>query len=288
MAIVQKYQHISAIFYISIVISGLALIFNAVGIYFIRKQRSQRTHQSLIILHLSILQVPISVSALAYWISILIYGTGTNTIMRWSFPILISSRTTVIFIIAILTADRLIAIKCSLRYMIVFPKRKVRVTLIASWLSWVVSFSILVSLSRETYEHVLVVFVIPVLDCLLLLFILYTYSYIYWRIRKRRRILKDTSASSYQTQNGNKQILRVSTAIIVSYILFVVLPDLINSTLELVMQGETLEFILLAAYMLNTCYYLALPSIYIFLHRDMRRMFLQSLVKCFSRRIYQR
>ena len=283
MKVTQTHQHIPILFYLSAVIAGLALILNIIGIPLIRVQPSQRTHQNLIILHLSILQIPISISALAYWISILIHGLGPNAIMNWSFPLVISSRTTVVLIISILTADRLIAIKYSLRYMTIASKRKVMVALIASWLPWVLGFSILASLRRETYEHALVIYVIPVLGCILLVFILYTYSYIYWRIRRRRRILKDTSASSYQTQDGNKQILRVSTAIIVSYLLFVVLPDLINSMIGQVVESESLEIIMFVANMLNTCYYLTLPIIYIFLHKEMRRMFMEAIVKCFSR-----
>ena len=125
MAVVQKHQHISAIVYISVIIAGFAFILNIIGIYFIRKQGSQRTHQRLIILHLSILQVPILICSLVYWISRLFY-----VIMHWTIPLLISFRIAINLIIAILTADRLLAIKYSLRYLVIVTKRKIMLALI--------------------------------------------------------------------------------------------------------------------------------------------------------------
>ena len=279
----EKYLHISVILYISTIISGFALIFNGIGIHLTRKQGPQRTHQNLIILHLSVLQIPISITALTYWISMLIYRIDNDIIIGWTVPILISCRIAVNLIIAILTAERLLAIKYSFRYMTIVSKLKLKVALIASWLPWVVSFSILASLAREMYEQVLIIVVNPVLDCLLLVFILYTYSYICWRIRKRRRMLIAISANIHQTQDSNKQALRVSTAIIVSYIIFVVMPDIADSILERFMEGETLEVIMLTAHMLNSCYYLALPIIYIFLQRNVRERLLETVVKCCSR-----
>ena len=280
----EMHQHISIIIYVSIMIAGLAILLNMVGMYLISKQGPQRTHHNLVILHLSFLQIPISISALVYWISLSIFGTEKNTIIKWTVPLMISSRVPLNLIIAILTADRLMAVKYSLRYMAIVSKHKVKVALIASWLSWVVSFSVLVSMRKEPYRQVLDVFVIPVLDCLLLLFILCTYSYIFWRMRRRSRTLSNISTNAEQMQQGNKRALLVSTIIIFSYIIFVALPDYTDSIMQQFTGSETLEVISLASHLLDTCCYVTLPVTYIYLHKDMRRMFMESVVKCHSRR----
>ena len=284
MALSQNSPYLTAVSYISVVIAGTALILNVIGIYLIRKQESQRTYQNLIILNLNVIQIPISIGANAYWISVLTHGTGSKTLLRWTTPMWISARITLIFIIAIVTFDRLFAIKYSLRYLIIVSKRMVKLALSAIWLSWFVGFSVLKSMGTDIYFHVIIVLIVPISEFLLLCFILCTYFYIFWRIRKRRKILKDSSANPQQVQYWNKQALRVSTAIILSYIMFVVLPDFTDSILQPIIKGEAWEKILLTAYMLDTCYYVALPVTYIFLHRDTRRMFLENVVRCCSKK----
>ena len=68
----------------------------------------------------------------------------------------IASRITRMFSIGILTADRLFAIKYSLRYMIIFSKRQLKIVLIVSWLG-LVSFAMLKSLRADIYIHAIIV-----------------------------------------------------------------------------------------------------------------------------------
>ena len=282
MAPTQNNHYHIAIPYASIIIAAFALILNMIGMYLIRKLDSQRTHQSLIILNLSMIQIPISIGAHIYWISALKHGVWSNRLVSWTIPLWVSTRITIIFVITMLTADRLLAIKYSLRYTVIVPKRLVKLALLAIWISWIAGCSIFKSLKIDTYLHVLRVIAIPVLEGLLLCFILYTYSYIFWRMRKRQKILRYSSANPQQVQHWNKQALRVSTIIIFSYIVLVVLPDFTDSMLDSLIKGEGLEIILLIAYMMDTFYYVALPLIYIFTHREMRRTLMESVVRCCS------
>ena len=276
-------KHTSVMSYISIIIAGFALTLNVIGIYLIRKQSSQRTHQNLIILHLSVFQILILNSTLVYWVSVL-YDVGEkNTVMVWNTSFFTSSRAMAFFLIAILTFNRLFAIKYKVRYTSIVSKRRVKVALIASWLSWVVSFSILLGKRSEALLHVLSAVVFPVGDGVILLLILYTYSYIYWTIRESRRKLSDIKESKQQTALKSKQVLRVSTAIIVSFASLVLLPDIIVSIADHYMEREASEAIACTEDLLKSCYYLTLPVTYIFLHRNLRRMFLEAVGKCCSK-----
>ena len=284
MALSRKSEYPLVISYVSIIIAIVSLILNIIGIHLIRKQDSQRTHQYLIILNLSIIQIPISIGNIGYWIIVLIHGKEPYTSMNWTLPLWISGRIALIMMIAMLTFDRLFAIKYSLRYTIIVSKRKVKIVLSAIWLLCIVSFSVLKALGMVAYSHLLDVTVVAILEGLLLCIILYTYCYIIWRMRRRREILRGISANTQQMQHWNKQALRVSTAIIFSYVGLVLLPDFTDSSLNPFTKGDAWENILLTAHLLDTCYYVALPITYIFLHRDMRKMFVESVVRCYNKK----
>ena len=284
MEIMQQMQHALVISLISLVIVSLSLALNILGIYLIKKQGARRTNQTVIILHLSILQVLILINVLAYWISVLTKIDNSDGVMKWNVPIFISSRITFLLIIAILTFDRLFSIKYSLKHRTVASRRRVNIALAISWLSWAVSFSIIKILSKEIYLAIFSAVFITVMDSLLLLFILYTYSYIYWRIRIRHRNLINTSANNQQTQSGRKQAFRVSTAIIVSFTFLVLIPDVVVAIAGHFMNSKESDIIVNAGIMVNNCYYVTLPVTYIFLHRDIRRMLMDSIVKCCCRK----
>ena len=279
MAILQANQ-IFTLSCISVVIVIFALILNIIGVCLVRKHDTKRTHQNLILLHTSILQIPILSAALVYWISVSIgFGEG-NAVMSWSRTLVISSRMPVIIMIAILTFDRLIAIKYSLMYRSYMPKRRVMGALIASWFSWIVCFSILISLDTEDSLNMASLILFPAQDFLLLLFIVYTYCCIYYKIHERHTKLTGMSVNTQQTQSGSRQALLVSTAIIFSYAFLVLLPDVIISTAEHFIEGTASEITGHIGDMLSNCYYITLPVTYIFLNRSMRKMLVESIVNC--------
>ena len=278
MEFMQQTEHI-VISYISIVIVSLSFVLNIIGICLIGKQGARRTNQSLIILHLSILQVLIGSAILAYWISVLSNMAYSDGIMKWDLPILVSSRIIFLLIIAMLTFDRLFSIKYSLRHRNVASKRRINIALAVSWLSWAVGFSIIKLLTKRTYLSAFSL-IITVMDCLLLLFILYTYCYIYWRIRMRHRNLINISANNQQLQSGGKQARLVSTAIIVSFAFLVLIPDVVIAIAGHFIDNTKSEIIVNIGIMVNNCYYVALPVNYILLHRGMRGMLMDTIVQC--------
>ena len=280
---IHKTQHLSVFAIISVIVISFTFILNVIGINLIRKQGFQRNNQLFIILNLSILQILVLICVLIYWILLLAGMKETDSAVVWAATILSASRMVGAMIIVLLTLDRLIAIKYSLRHTIILSRRRLKVALTVSWLSCVVMFSILKSLTIDEYRFVSYVITAPVMDLSLLLFILYAYSYIFWRIRKRRRIFGNAPASSQQTWASGKQTLRVSTTIVISYVCLLVLPDLADSIAVSFTKGRASEIIRIIAYMLSTCYLITVPMTYIFVHRDMRRMFLESVMKCCNR-----
>ena len=277
MAMLQT-NNLSILSYISVAIVIFALILNVIGVCLVHKHGAQRTHQNVILLHLSILQIPILSAALVYWISVLIGSREDNIVLSWSKTLLISSRMPVIFIIALLTFDRLIAIKYSLMYWSFMTKRRVMAALIASWFSWIACFSILISLNTEESTNIASLILFPVQDFLLLLFIVYTYCCIYCKIHKRRTKLSEISTNAQQTQSGGRQALLVSTTIIFSYAFLVLLPDVTISTAEHFIEGNASEITSHIGDMLSNCYFITLPLTYIFLNSSMRELFVASVL----------
>ena len=96
--------------------------------------------------------------------------------------------------------------------------------------------------------------------------------------------MSNISAYSQQTQSGSNQVLHISSTIIVLYIYLLLLPDIIDSKIEKLVNREAFIIIMFTAFMMNTCYFISIPVTYIFLHRDMRRMLLERFLRCFISR----
>ena len=276
----QNMHQVEVFSWISIATSSFALILNIIGLYLLRKQGATRTNQNLILLHFSIIQIPMLSVNLNYWISIMFDVPEESLQMKWTVSFLISGRMPIFLAIIILTIDRFCSIKYSLTYRSSTSKRRIKVALILTWMLWIACFVILLFFTAERLYHVLATIVIPIKDCVLILFILSTYCYIYCRINKRNRTMSTTSARSQQTQSGSRQILRVSTAIIFSYLFLVLLPDLTLSIALHHTDQYTSILIIHSRNMLNTCYMITIPLTYIFLHRNMRRIFVEKIMSC--------
>ena len=265
---------------ISIAISTIALVLNIIGLDLVRKHGATRTNQNLILLHFSIIQIPMLSVNLNYWISIMLDVPEESLHMKWTASFLISGRIPIVLAIIILTIDRFCSIKYSLTYRNSTSRGRINLALIITWMSWITGFVILFLLGAKRLHHVLTTIVIPVKDSVLIFFIFSTYCYIYCRITKRNRTMSTTSARSQQAQSGSRQILCVSTAIVISYLFLILLPDLTLSIALHHTDQYTSILISNSRNMLNTCYMITIPLTYIFLHRNMRRTFVEKIMSC--------
>ena len=266
---------------IHITIVALALLLNIIGMYLICKQGDKRTNQNLIIVHLSTVQILILVGIIFLWVlNSAIEWKTLRVLINWIINLLLCSRVTVMLIIAILTFDRLIAIKYSLRYKIILSKRRVKAALIFSWLPWMLSSVVVVFDRSFKSDEILSYFIVPIVDCLLLLFLICVYSYIYWRICKRQRMLRNISRRNLQRESACNQALLVSISIVLSYVLFALIPDLYKFLLHSGIVPNKIIIIHNFHSQLHFSFYITLPVIYIFGHKDRRGMFMRSFVKC--------
>ena len=277
MAFLQRNQQL-IISCTCMVVLSFALILNIIGTYLLHKQGVQRTHQNLIIMHLSMLQIPAVSVSLVYWLSMAIESLH----MSWIEWLVQSARIPIYLVIATLTFDRLYGVKYSLRYRSYISTRKIRTALLASWISWILIFSILFPLRSEELSHVLSAIVFPILDWLLLLFILYTYWYIFYKIRKRPKSV--FSANRLPIQRGSKQIRRVSTTIIFFYVCLVLLPDVTVSMALQILENNNVKIVYYAGVIINSCYLIALPITYVFMQKSTRNMFMNQMLNCFKKK----
>ena len=261
-----------------VVVLSLALVLNIIGTYLLRKQGVQRTHQNLIIIHLSMLQILVTSACLVFWLSMAIERLH----MPWIELLGQSVRIPIYIVIATLTVDRLCGVKYSLRYRSYISTRKIKTALFVSWISWISIFSILFPLRSEELIHVLSVIVFPFLDWLLLLLILYTYCYIFYKIRKRPK--RVSSANRLPMQRGTKQIRRISTTIIFFYVCLVLLPDVAVSIAFQSSESNNVQIVYYAGVVMNSCYLIALPTIYVFMQKSTREMLINQILNCFKKK----
>ena len=281
MAFLQRSQQL-IISCTCVVVLSFALILNIIGTYLLRKQGIQRTHQNLIIIHLSMLQIPAVSAALVFWTLIAI-GTPAEILhLSWIEWLVISVRIPLYLVIATLTFDRLCGTKYSLRYRRLITTRKMKTMMYVSWVSWISSFSTLFALRSEELYQVLSIIAFPLLDWLLLLFIMYTYCYIFYKIRKRPKSV--FSANRLPIQRGSEQIRRVSTTIIFFYVCLVLLPDFTVSIAFQTLENNNVKVVYYAGVMINSCYLIALPITYVFMQKSTRSMFINQILNCFKKK----
>ena len=267
----------SAFYGIIVAVLVCSLVLNTIGIWLIFRIRIQRTHQNLILMHFSIFQILLSILALVYWISALLGFGEEHQIRIWSNTVITSFRLPMYLTVNILTFDRLCATKYNLNYRRIFTKRRIRLMLLVPWISWFGSILILASLNSRNVIDVHEIIVFPILDCTSLAFILYTYCYIYYKIRKRRKNLHSIAAN--RLPGSNQKFIRVTTAIIFSFVFLVILPDINTSITAGYVEPSVSRIIILVGYILISSYFITLPLTYIFMQRKMRAMFMETVIR---------
>ena len=260
-----------------VAVQVFALVLNTIGIWLINRIGVQRTHQNYILMHLSIFQILTLTIALVYWISALLGFGEEHQIRTWCYTILTSIRFPMYFAVTILTFDRLCATRYNLNYRRIFTKRRIRLTLLVPWISWFVSIFILALLNSKKAINVHEIIVFPFLDCAILAFIIYTYCYIYHNIRKRRKNLHSIAAK--RLPGKNRQFIRVTTAIIFSFVFLVILPDINTSITAGYVEPPVSRIIILVGFMLINSYFITLSLTYIFMHRKMRAVFMETVIR---------
>ena len=273
----------TVLLWLTLSIQICALGLNITGVYLVYKFGIKRTHQNVLILHLSIFEVLISVSGSVNLIKVLLGNKGDN-LQKLSNISLISLRLPICMAIAVLTVDRLYAAKYLLRYKRLFSRERVKRMLLATWVMWIVNLSILLLLSSASFLYWYEVVIFPTLDCMLLALVAYTYCTLFRIIRRRCTTLREISTSTNQTAHGTQRFFRVSMLITFSFVLLVTVPDTVVSFLAHFASATVAKTANHSGYVLNSLYILMLPLTYIFMQRNIKGILMEKIRSCCCRR----
>ena len=208
------------ILFISCTLALISIILNSFGMYFLRKLPTFKSNQRLLLINLSF--VEIFTASVDIVRQILNYFGCTDSQAGY-YCIMVLGLSWYLYFVYLLIPfmimlDRFIGGMKPLKYANIFPKRKARLIIIIIW-----SFGLVLLVPRVNFtswvEFCPVIAV--TLELPVLLFIIITYSLMVFRLKKHR---KSFSASHIQSR-----ISKVAAAIIISFVLLLVMPDLMVS-----------------------------------------------------------
>lgn len=255
----------------------ISITLHGIGIFLLRSLRT-RKNQDSIILNLSVAETIMSCCELTQNVLQRFYPVSSDpvsylTIAQCTLFVLPS-----FLIMTVLTLDRFFETYLNLKYVCYFNKNTTRYFLSACWLSGFVCASVLLTLRYRNVNTATVIFkyIFPVTEGIFLMTAIVSYSYIYTKFRKVHHQPCHSRLEFYGHQARTKYRMRRNFfppfLIVLSFVLFVILPDITNLMLFYVFNvGTTLHSnILLTFYVLG---FICDAVIYIFLQNHIRRQF---------------
>lgn len=260
---------------ISIAVSILAMICNAIGVYVLSKIDFRKTNQVIIIKSLSITEIIISIG----WVIgdvLHFYGFksgATSWNINWS--IKAGIYLTWYSMIYMLTVDRLLGCNFPLQHRIWVRIRNIKIAVATMW---IVGVLIGISMSLFEAKQLYIAFnkyVWPILDGIFLVLFTTTYATIYCRVSKR--------AVHQSTQSDQTKFVRMITAILLTFVVCEIIPVTINLIFFMATKigTPTMRSIIVLSYNIHT---LIDPLVYIFLQRKARHLLIHKLGRCSIRR----
>ena len=263
-----------AIHLVSLALVVTAFFLNATGAILLWKIERRNTNQKTILLNLSICHAinscflvvvfSLSVSGLTMenrYVQIVDSGALLCFIQNY-------------FIMMIMSIDRLIGTKYPIRCIDIFSERRLKICLVLTWFLCIV-IGILSSIFYDVVGSIFESVAFPILDTLSLCCIGITYGYIMYAVSTRK--LATSAAARRNTES--KQLLRMTAIIASTFILFIVLPDLVIAfaAMEISMEIHGI---------LCCCFYVGLiadPITYLLIRQRLRKSFF-NMFKCCCRR----
>ena len=262
---------VSTIFYcITFVIINAALVLNTLGIYLLAKLRASVSNQNVILINISLIKVIVAVTETALS-ALEIHGKGEDNRTYQVFDIINAGLYGVNDLtVVVLTLDRLLATICPLQY----NTRMTRSKLVwAIFVCWIIGSAGIIPFFIYDYDLLYTIYykiVFLTLDGVVLLIALVTYGSIL-RMFLRRANTFNKGMPSRNTTNNQRfgRFFYVASLIIVSFILFVAIPDVAYVILVIIQEKED-PMIERAIGLVWSIYLVSDPLIYIFLQKQIR------------------
>lgn len=258
-----------------------SLIFNSLGIYLLFLIRSNDFNQTIIIINLSISEILIAIGWIAEHTAsrlgmtfndrgmLIIWGLRAGVYCFWFFDM---------YILAI---DRLIGCNFPLKHLRLVNKRNIEILMTLVWVICLANSLFLLLVDTKLYHFIYNKFVWLIFDCIAVVIYTVTYTSIFissYRAKRKRR----STANSIGNTRKNRQFLKIVSLIILTFLIFEVLPTTISMTYYY--TNKTIPWILES--IMNLSYQLALltdPLIYIFLQSRVRMLLSKKVRRTFRK-----
>lgn len=249
----------------------LSILLNTLSFLLLKHLRIRiLSNQQLILMSMNLLYICISLTDILYIVAkVAEQNEYTVDILISCHRIITSLFFTFYGVIFILTLDRLLAFLLHIKYRSIVTAQRTLFCLLAALISGVISaltFGIL-NISNDEYKYVYLS-----LDIILLFEFIITYTYIIIMTSKKRRI------GSSNAMRARGKIFYVTTLIIATFVVFVVVPDMLNAFIFLVteLDRDTMANIVGLFWSIN---FVIDPCLYIFSRDDVRNVLRQIFEK---------
>ena len=259
------------IYIVSSTISILSVLFNAVGLLVLSKAAIKNTNQIFIIKHLSFSNIVVSVVWLLsdVWIELLF--TKNKGMIVAASCLLEAVYLTWMLIMFLLTFDRLIGVAFPFKSKVITSSKNVRRTIIIVWIIGTIASIMSISFASDALQKIAFRLWIA-FDGLFITIFIITYSVVCFRVLNPR-----IKGSRSGPKNDKEKLFRMVFYMLLSFILFEVVPDMIFflfSILDEEERSNAWDPYLSAFYRFT---HLTDPLLYVFLQPQAKRTFMSVL-----------
>lgn len=273
---------------LSFIISTASILFNAIGIYLLKKTRHFCPGQTVIILNLSATELFIAVGYVIQD-AFTLKGNNYKEYFNATFAHLVwSSRsgayTVWYLVMLLLTTDRFLACNFPVKHRNFATRQNIKITLTVFWLAGIAN-GIILCVDFHLFHNAYTKFVWLALDSFVLAIILIAYSSIFVHRISRKRISPCQNAIRFMTipriSTMHQQFVKAVGLIVFTFLLFEIAPTVAYLVLfKLTSNGS--EFALSIIFLSYEFVILSDPLIYIFMQDRIRRKFILEARKIFQ------
>ena len=261
-----------------------SLIFNACGLYLLRRLRGNSLAQTVIIISLSISEILIAIGWLAELVATSLGLTFNDRILLVIWAIRAGFYCFWFADMYMLSLDRFLGCIMPLRHRVIMTKRNVRRLIICIWFACITNGLLLLMLNTKLYFKFYNTYVWISLDCIAVGIYTITYISIFANTSKSAKVNGRSRASSDRQDNSSKNrvhLFKVVGLIILSFVIFEFCPSV--TEMSFYYTGTKIPYIL--DRLIRLFYQLNLlidPLIYIFLPARVRSILFSKLRQIWS------
>lgn len=262
------------------------ILLHSTGVILILKSHGNRKIQLYYILHLSIAELCINILHFVQCVTIIVTNSATegekiyHQEMEYYFELFVYTLFSLVYYFCMLfiTLDRLLACWLTVQYPNIWNTHKARCSMYITWFIGVLMLIFIASLPSEYFylRDLHKYFYIP-FDSIFVVSAVVTYSLIFHRHKKavrRRATMKDESVHRKRTtmEIFRNSKFHVPSMLIVTFILFVAIPDLVYLLLVMIFSHDETDTLLTGIRITQSLSYLIDGIIYIFFSPSIRKL----------------